>query len=60
MAGKTRIGQMKESRGYLENILKEHREWRQSNPQSGPSPEAGQFWGAVFGRQYDKKGRRTK
>jgi hypothetical protein len=50
---------MKQTRGYLENVFREYRQWSQSNP-SGPGPEAGQFWGAVFGRQYDRKGRRTK
>jgi hypothetical protein len=60
VAGKTRIGEMKQTRGYLENVFREYRQWKQSNPTTGPSDEAGQFWGAVFGRQYDRKGRRTK
>ena len=57
MAGKTRIGVMKQTSDYLQNITKEYKQWKRSNP-SGPGPEAGQFWGAVLqGRRYDKRGR---
>jgi len=57
MAGKTRIGTMKQNDGYLQNVIKEYKQWQRSNP-SGPGPEAGQFWGALLqGRRYNKKGR---
>jgi len=56
MAGKTRIGVTKKKDDYLQNIVKEYKQWKRSNP-SGPGPEAGQFWGAVLqGRRYNKKG----
>jgi len=57
MAGKTRIGVVKRTADYLQNIGKEYSEWKSSNP-DGPGPEAGQFWGAVLqGRRYNKKGK---
>ena len=57
--GKTRIGEMKSSRdlNYFQNVAKEYMEWKRSNPTTGPSDEAGQFYGALLrGRRYNKKG----
>jgi hypothetical protein len=59
MAGKTRIGVMKRTSDYLQNVGKEYMEWKRSNPNTGFSPEAGQFYGALLrGYRYDEKGRR--
>lgn len=58
MAGKTRIGPLARVTDYAKNVGKEYNEWKYSNS-TGPSPEDGQFWGAVLkGYRYDDKGRR--
>jgi hypothetical protein len=45
-------------RGYMSNVVNTYKRWDALQNTDGPSPEAGQFWGAVLqNRKYDKKGR---
>lgn len=45
-------------RGYVKNVTQTYKKWDALQNTDGPSPEAGQFWGALLqNRRYDKKGR---
>jgi hypothetical protein len=46
---------------YINNIVKEWKQWNNAVGRKQEAAEAGQFWGAVVkGRSYDAKGKQIK